>query len=124
MGVGVALNIACVGVALSGVQLYHFTVALFMLGVGWNFLFTGSTTLSLSAYAPEERNRAQGALNFLIFATMMFSSFASGALVTTQGWMYLNLGSLLPLLIIGTGLLWLAMRRGAQPATVAAEGRR
>jgi MFS family permease len=120
MGVGVMLNLACVGVALSGVQLHHFTAALFMLGVGWNFLFTGSTTLSLSAYAPEERDRAQGALNFLIFATMMFSSFASGALVTTQGWMYLNLGSFLPLLLVGTGLLWLAIRQRAQPATVAA----
>jgi MFS family permease len=120
MGVGVMLNLACVGVALSGVQLHHFTAALFMLGVGWNFLFTGSTTLSLSAYAPEERDRAQGALNFLIFATMMFSSFASGALVTTQGWMYLNLGSFLPLLLVGTGVLWLAIRQRAQPATVAA----
>jgi MFS family permease len=58
---------------------------LFLLGVGWNFVFTGSTTLSLSAYTPEEKDRAQGALNFFVFATLALSSFASGVLVTTRG---------------------------------------
>jgi MFS family permease len=115
MGVGVALNLACVAIAVSGVELHHFAVALFLLGVGWNFLFTGSTTLSLSAYAAAERNRAQGALNFIIFAVMIFSAFGSGALVTTQGWVFLNLGSLLPLLLVGFGLIWLAMRPRAEP---------
>ena len=86
MGVGVALNLGCIVVALSGVELHQFLVALFLLGVGWNFLFTGSTTLSLSAYAPEEKDRAQGALNFFVFATLALSSLASGVLVTTQGW--------------------------------------
>ena len=74
MGVGVALNLGCIVVALSGVELHQFLVALFLLGVGWNFLFTGSTTLSLSAYSPEERDRAQGALNFFVFATLAVSS--------------------------------------------------
>ncbi len=114
MGVGVALNVMCVAIALSGVDLHHFAVALFLLGVGWNFLFTGSTTLSLSAYAPEERNRAQATMNFLLFAVMALSSFSSGALVTTQGWSWLNLGSLAPLLLIAAGLLWLARRGSAQ----------
>jgi len=63
----------------------QFMLALFLLGVGWNFLFTGSTTLSLQTYAPEEKDRAQGALNFFVFATTAASSFASGVLVTTQG---------------------------------------
>jgi len=62
-----------------------FLLALFLLGVGWNFLFTGSTTLSLQTYAPEEKDWAQGALNFFVFATTAASSFASGVLVTTQG---------------------------------------
>ncbi|MDO9165067.1 MAG: MFS transporter, partial [Rhodoferax sp.] len=64
MGVGVALNALCIVVALSGVELQQFLIALFLLGVGWNFLFTGSTTLSLQTYSPEEKDRAQGALNF------------------------------------------------------------
>ena len=111
MGVGVLLNLACIVVALSGTELDHFLVALFLLGVGWNFLFTGSTTLSMQAYTPQEKNRAQAAINFCVFATMAFTSFASGALVTTQGWAWLNWGSLVPVLLTGAGLLWLKLRR-------------
>ncbi|HET7834859.1 MAG TPA: MFS transporter [Variovorax sp.] len=120
MGVGLALNLGCIGVALSGVDLHQFVIALFMLGVGWNFLFTGSTTLSLSAYTPEERDRAQGALNFCIFATLALSSFASGVLVTTQGWRLLNLGSLVPVVLTGAALLWLARHRRRSAAAALA----
>ena len=111
MGVGVLLNAACVAVALAGVEIAHFTVALTLLGVGWNFLFTGSTTLAMQAYRPEEKDRAQAAINFCVFATMALTSFASGALVTTQGWTLLNWGSLLPIGLTGTGLAWLAWRQ-------------
>ena len=110
MGVGVLLNLACIAVALSGVDLHQFLIALFLLGVGWNFLFTGSTTLSLRAYRPEEKDRAQAAINFCVFATMAVTSFASGALVTTQGWALLNWGSLVPVLLTGFALAWLAAR--------------
>ena len=113
MGAGLLLNLGCIAVALSGVELHHFIVALFLLGVGWNFLFTGSTTLSLTAYAPEERDRAQGALNFCVFATLALTSFASGVLVTTQGWQLLNVGSLVPVVLTGAALLWLARRKRA-----------
>ena len=115
MAVGLALNVACVLVALSGVQLHNFVAALFLLGVGWNFLFTASTTLALSTYRPEEKDKAQGALNFCVFAVMALSSLASGVLVTTQGWALLNLGSLLPLGMIGVALVWLAWKQ-RQPA--------
>jgi MFS family permease len=120
MGVGVLLNFACIVVALSGVELQHFTVASFLLGVGWNFLFTGSTTLSLSAYTPQERDRAQGALNFFVFATLAVSSFSSGLLVTTRGWTLLNYGSLLPVVLTGVSLIWLNVGRNASPARAAA----
>jgi MFS family permease len=103
-------------VAVAGVELHHFEIALFLLGVGWNFLFTASTALSLSTYRPEERDKAQGALNFCVFAVMAVSSFASGVLVTSQGWTWLNLGSLLPLGLTGAGLLWLARSQGASKA--------
>ncbi|MCT8177365.1 MFS transporter [Variovorax sp. CY25R-8] len=111
MGAGLLLNLACIAVALSGVELRHFAIALCLLGVGWNFLFTGSTTLSLTAYTAEERDRAQGALNFCVFATLALTSFASGVLVTTQGWQLLNLGSLVPVALTGAALLWLAHTR-------------
>ena len=115
MGVGVVLNLVCVAVALSGVELMHFVSALLLLGVGWNFLFTGSTTLALRAYRPEEKDRAQAAINFCVFATMSLTSFASGALVTTQGWAWLNLGSLAPLALTAAALGWLGLRQRAAP---------
>lgn len=105
MGVGLVLNLVCVGIALSGSDLEEFTVALFVLGVGWNFLFTASTTLGLSSYRAEEKDKAQGALNFWVFFTMGLSSLGSGALVTTQGWALLNLSSILPLLILAIALI-------------------
>lgn len=111
MAVGVVLNLLCIGVALSGVELHQFVTGLFLLGIGWNFLFTGATTLSLQAYAPEEKDRAQGALNFCVFATLALSSFASGLLVTTQGWTLLNYGSLVPLALTAAALLWLMQRQ-------------
>lgn len=119
MGAGVLLNMLCVAIAVSGVSMTQFETALFFLGVGWNFLFTGSTTLALTAYRPEEKDRAQAAINFCVFATMAFTSFASGALVTTQGWTWLNLGSLVPLGITGVALLWLAQRRTLAKASAA-----
>ena len=69
----------------------------------------------MTAYRPEERDRAQAAINFCVFATMALTSFASGALVTTQGWTWLNLGSLLPIALVGAALIWLG-RRPAAPA--------
>ena len=110
MALGLLLNLVCVAIALSGVGLAQFTWALTVLGVGWNFLFTGSTTLSLQAYRPEERDRAQAAINLALFAVMALTSFASGLLVTTGGWAWLNLGSLLPLGVIAAGLWWVGRR--------------
>ena len=111
MAAGLALNLVCVAIALTGVDFKQFLVALFLLGVGWNFLFTGSTTLALTTYRPEEKDKAQGALNFCVFAVLALSSLASGVLVTTQGWTLLNLGSLLPLGLTGLALGWLAWRQ-------------
>ena len=113
MGVGVLLNLVCVAVALSGVDLMQFLVALFVLGVGWNFLYTGGSTLLTTTYRPDEKNKAQGAMDTCVFATMAVSSFSSGALVTTQGWTMLNLGSLVPIALVGAALLWLARRQRA-----------
>jgi hypothetical protein len=113
---GLAPKLGCNAVALSGVDLHQFLVALFMLGVGWNFLFTGSTTRSLAANAREEKDRAQGTFNFCVFATRALSSFASGVLVTTQGGQLLNIGSLAPVVRTGAALLWLARRRAAAAA--------
>ncbi len=108
MAAGLALNALCIAIALSGQDLHRFTVALFVLGVGWNFLFTGSTTLAMRSYRPEEKDKAQAAINFGVFTIMAVTSFASGALVTTHGWTWLNLGSTLPVGLLAGALVWLA----------------
>ena len=110
MGVGVVLNAVCIAVALSGVELMQFIIALLALGVGWNFLFIGGTTLFMQAYRPEEKTTAQAAMDTVIFSTMTVTSFSSGALVTTSGWTWLNLGSIVPVLLTGAALLWLALQ--------------
>ena len=120
MAVGVLLNAICIVVALSGVEVMRFAVALTALGVGWNFLFIGGTTLFTQAYRSEERTTAQAAMDTVIFSTMTLTSFSSGALVTTSGWTWLNLGSIVPVIVTAAALLWLALGqralRRSQPA--------
>ena len=116
MGAGVLMNGVCIAVALSGVELMQFLVALFALGVGWNFLYVGGTALFTQAYRPEEKTTAQAAMDTAVMATMTVSSFSSGALVATQGWTWLNLGSIVPVLLAGVAIGWLALRRRGMAA--------
>ena len=122
LAAGAVLNFACIVIALSGVELHHFLLALFLLGVGWNFFFVGGTTLFIETYRPEEKARAQGAMDFCVFATMAVTSFSSGALVTSAGWTWLNLGSLLPLLAVVAALPWLARQRRLGTALASGSG--
>ena len=94
---GIALVASCVAVALNGITVAHFLIALVLLGVGWNFMYTGGTTLLTESYAPPEKARTQGANDFLVFATMGVSSLASGAMVSTAGWEAMN-RAMLPIL--------------------------
>lgn len=116
MSVGVVLNLLCIAIAVSGVDVMHFFVSMLLLGVGWNFLFTAGTALSLRAYRPEEKDKVQGAINFCVFGMMMISSFASGALVTTQGWTLLNYGSLIPVALTGIAVLWYVLQNRRRQA--------
>ena len=111
MSTGLLLNIACVLFALSGTDVMHFLGALLVLGVGWNFLYIGGSTLATEAWQPEERTRAQAALDFCVYTTMTLTSFSSGALVTTGGWTAMNLGALLPIALLAGALGWLARLR-------------
>ncbi len=90
MVAGCLLMLLSAAVALSGLELWHFTVALFALGVGWNFMYTGATTLLTTSYQPSEKNRVQGFNDACVFAVMVTSSFSSGALLHVQGWYTLN----------------------------------
>jgi MFS family permease len=115
MSAGLLLNLACVIFALSGTDVMHFLGALLVLGVGWNFLYIGGSTLATQTWRPEEKTRGQAALDFCVYATMTVTSFSSGALVTTGGWTAMNLGALLPIALLAAALVWLARLQG-QPA--------
>lgn len=108
---GVALNIACVAIALSGVHIMHFWLALVLLGIGWNFMFVGATTLLTESHSPAERAKVQGVNDAAIFVTMIMTSLASGALFTVQGWHAMNLWAVPALLLAGAALLWIAWTR-------------
>jgi MFS family permease len=108
---GVVLNFACIGIALAGVDVPNFWAALFLLGVGWNFLYIGATALLTETYRPAEKAKAQGANDFVIFLIMATSSFSSGLLLETNGWQLLNYLAIPFVAVIGIALLWLMTKR-------------
>jgi MFS family permease len=108
---GVALNVVCVAIALSGVDVMHFWLALVLLGIGWNFMFVGATALLTESHTPAERAKVQGVNDSAIFITMIVTSLASGALFTIQGWQAMNLWAVPILLLAGVAVLWLAWMR-------------
>ncbi|HET7363697.1 MAG TPA: MFS transporter [Burkholderiales bacterium] len=116
---GAFLNLVTVGIALQGITVEHFWWALFLLGVGWNFLYTGGTTLLTETYRPEERAKAQGANDQAIFIMMVVSSFTSGATVTTAGWERVNLYALVLVAVVALTLIWFALKQRAQRGAAA-----
>jgi MFS family permease len=116
---GIVLLFACIISALAGTELLNFWVALFLLGVGWNFMYVGGSALLTECHTPAERAKTQAANDFMVFATMAVSSLASGVLLNASGWHAVNLGSLPFLLLAAGATLWLAWQRRAaahQPA--------
>jgi MFS family permease len=111
MLLGVLVNLACIGVALAGVEVANFWWSLVLLGVGWNFLFIGATALLTETYHTAEKAKAQGANDLFIFLTMATSSFSSGMILETNGWQTLNYAAIPFVLAMGVAVLWLATKR-------------
>jgi MFS family permease len=111
--VGIVLVALCAAIALNGITVTHFLVALALLGIGWNFMYTGGTTLLTEAYAPAEKARVQGTNDFIVFATMGVTSLASGAMVSAAGWEAMNRAVLPVLAAIAAAVGWFAWRRRA-----------
>jgi len=111
IAVGIVLMGACVAVALSGIALWQFWTALLLLGVGWNFMYTGGTTLLIDAYTPAEKAKTQGMNDVIIFTVMSISSFSSGALISAAGWDWMNLGTLPLLAVVASAVLWVTLWR-------------
>jgi MFS family permease len=113
---GVTAQLACVAIGLSGQLVANFWWALVLLGIGWNFMYIGGTTLLTEAYRPAEKAKAQGANEILIFAVQAVSSLSSGVLVNTRGWDTLNYVALPFILLAGAAVVWLSWKRAAVAA--------
>jgi MFS family permease len=112
---GFVLLIGCAAVAMSGIQLWQFWVALILLGLGWNFGFIGATAIVAQTYRPEEKGRAQGFHDFVLFSSVAFASLMSGAVYNGWGWDAL-VRIVLPVALLGLfgiGFLHLMERRHA-----------
>jgi len=109
---GVALLTGHVLMTLTGVGFGSFAGALMLLGVGWNFLYVGGTTLLTTTYKAAEKGRAQGTNDMTIFAVGLACSFSAGALLQLFGWQTLNLLLLPWLALAALALLWLGWRKG------------
>ena len=109
--VGAVMNLACVAINLTGMGMVQFWSALVLLGIGWNFMFVGATTLLTETYTPAERAKAQGLNDVLVFAAVTVAGFSSGALHNAFGWEAVNYGVVVPVVLALLATLWLRARR-------------
>ncbi len=108
---GMMLQVLCIGVALSGEGVMEFWLSMLLLGVGWNFAFTGGTSLLTLAYNPAERAKTQGAMSFINYAFVALVSLSSGVLLHFYGWEWVNLSSIPLLAVAAVATLWFALSR-------------
>ena len=109
--IGALLNLVCVAVALSGVAVLNFQIALLLLGIGWNFMYIGGTTLLTEAYRPAERNKTQALNDFLVFGTVALASLSSGKLLFQWGWDLVPVAAVPFLVMAGLAAIWLMLQR-------------
>ena len=83
---GLVLMVACIGAGWNNPQFFHYLAALILLGVGWNFLFLGGTTLLTQCYDPAERFKVQAVNDFLVFGLQGVGSLSAGVLIAAAGW--------------------------------------
>ena len=119
---GIVLLFGAVLCALAGTGVINFWLALFVLGVGWNFMYVGGSTLLTECHTPAERAKTQAANDLMVFCTMAVSSMSSGLLLNVSGWHAVNYGTI-PFLLLALGatswLIWLRQRGNSGVAPLA-----
>lgn len=116
IALGLVILAAAGAVAMAGVALENFFIALILLGVGWNFGFIGATTMLTNAQRPEEKGRLQGVNDLVVFGGVTLASFSSGGLMNCSGgsveagWQMVNLAMLPFLVLAGGALIWLWLK--------------
>ncbi len=108
---GIVLLFGAVLCALAGTGVINFWLALFVLGIGWNFMYVGGSALLTECHTPAERAKTQAANDLMVFITMAISSMSSGMLLHASGWHAVNYGTI-PFLLLAMGFtLWLMWLR-------------
>ena len=113
---GSALLLVSVMVALSGESIVHFFVALILLGIGWNFTFTGGTVLLTEVHTPSERAKVQGMNDFILFSGLAISALSAGIIFHYFGWMWVNLATAPLILAVLLPAIWLRSIRKKEQA--------
>lgn len=108
---GVIISALSVAVNLSGDSIIHLRIAMAVVGVGWNFMFTAGTTLLLQTYTLAEKAKIQGINDFFVFGTVAVCSLAAGATYQAVGWAAVNLAALPLLVLVVVAIIWLRARR-------------
>lgn len=117
MTIGALAALVCVAVNLTGQTVGHFWLSLTLLGVAWNFLFIGATSMLTQVYRSEETFKTQAANDFIVFSMVTVASLSAGAVHYHFGWKIINYGALPALGIVLTALAWLAWRDRAGTAS-------
>ncbi|WP_228025155.1 MFS transporter [cf. Phormidesmis sp. LEGE 11477] len=116
---GAALLLSCMALNLAGTSFWHFAIALLLLGLGWNFMYVGSTTLLTESYTPDEKAQAQAVHDFAVFGFVAIATYFSGQIFYRFDWAMLNQISwplvLLTLITVAWLRLWLRNPPAAQP---------
>ncbi len=115
---GAILNIGCMAANLAGIEFVNFWLGLVLLGLGWNFMFVGGTTLLTDAYRPEEKTKVQAANDFIVFGAVSIAAFSSGALFDTFGWAAVNAAVALPMFAAFVASVWFLMASDQKKETV------
>jgi len=110
MFAGLLLFACYIAFALSGLQFHSFAISLVLLGVGWNFLFIGSTSLLTRTYTHEEKAKAQAINDMTVFVVGLICSFSAGALLDIIGWKVMNMALIPWLVITALSLVWLSKK--------------
>ena len=114
---GALLMVVSAATAISGISLGHFAVALAILGLGWNFLFIGGTTLLTEAYRPEEKEKVQGCNDLLVFGTVALTAIFSGTMQHLIGWVAVSVSLIPPALFVLVAVVWLRTNQRSEGAT-------
>lgn len=118
IAVGLVMLGICSAIALAGVEIHNFYLALVALGLGWNFGFIGGTSLLATTYTLDEQAKVQGLNDFLVLGLVTVASFGSGALLTLYGWETVQAAMAPALVVAGSALVWLTLAERRVTATV------